>query len=87
MALEEQHKEDTQKRRPGRPAKGDEAISREELLEAALKAFAERGSPSCSGLTRASIERFGALRRCMDPRVKPEGDDEGKEGRHRPSPQ
>ncbi len=43
MALEEQHKEDTQRRRPGRPAKGDEAISREELLEAALKAFAERG--------------------------------------------
>lgn len=43
MALEEQHKDDIQKRRPGRPAKGDEAIPRDVLLEAALKAFAEKG--------------------------------------------
>lgn len=43
MALDEQQKDDIQKRRPGRPAKGDEAIPRDVLLEASLKAFAEKG--------------------------------------------
>ena len=36
------------KRRPGRPARGEEAITRQHLLECALRAFAEKGYEAVS---------------------------------------